>query len=426
MSTNFHQPSFLSSSNIYAVNMRQYTAAGTFNAFAAHLPGLKDMGVDILWLMPIHPIGLLNRKGTLGSYYSIKDFEDVNPEYGSKADFKNLVDAAHALGMKIILDWVANHAAWDNVWTNTHPDFFMHDGHGNFKTAFDWEDVIQINHSNPQEQQAMIDAMKYWVTNFDIDGFRADLAHLTPLPFWIMARTQITPLKKDLVWLAETEDIPYHQAFDITFTWQWMHYTEDFYKGRKDFNDLLQTLQHYATAFPAAAMRMYFTSNHDENSWNGTEYEKYGTLVKALAVFSCTWPGIPLIYSGQELPVIKRLQFFDKDTIEWTADIELHEFYKTLLNLRKTNKALAAGVKSHPVLIEGAAQKELLAFYRKYDDDMVFVFLNMCKQPVQFSFNTTDVKGNYKNIFTGEEVCFGDEAKMELEVGGFVVLEKKG
>lgn len=422
--TKFHQPSFFASSNIYAVNMRQYTAEGTFNAFADHLPRLKDMGVEILWFMPIHPIGLENRKGTLGSYYSIKDFRDVNPEYGDKDDFNNLIIKAHELGMKVVLDWVANHAAWDNVWTKTNPDFFEQDESGHFKAPYDWSDVIQINHSNADEQQAMIDAMKYWVVNFDIDGFRADLAHLTPLPFWINARTQITPLKNDLIWLAETEDIPYHQAFDITFTWKWMHITEEYCKGEKDFNTLLHTLQHYANDFPLDAMRMYFTSNHDENSWCGTEYEKYGAWAKALAVFSCTWYGIPLIYSGQELPVTRRLKFFDKDTIEWTDDAVLHSFYKIMLHLRKSSKAISAGIKSLPVMVNGATEMNVLAFYRSFEDQMVIVFLNMSKEPVQYYFSTDGLAGAYRNIFTGETVFLNDGGSIELEAAGFMVIEK--
>ncbi|RYD74733.1 MAG: 1,4-alpha-glucan branching protein, partial [Sphingobacteriales bacterium] len=335
--SNFKQPAFLASSNIYCVNLRQYSTEGSFNAFATQLPRLKDMGVEILWFMPIHPIGKIKRKGSLGSYYSIADFTDVNPEYGSKADFKNMVDAAHGLGMKVIMDWVANHAAWDNVWTQTNPDFFVKDEQGNFKPPYDWDDVIQIDHSNSTQQQAMIDAMLYWIKEFDIDGFRADLAHLTPLNFWINAREQASAVKNNLVWLAETEDIQYHQAFDISFTWKWMHATEEYVKEQKPFNNLPQILEHYKHDFPANAQRLWFTSNHDENSWNGTAFEKYGEYVKALTVFNFTYYGVPLIYSGEESGLNKRLKFFDKDPINWNEKSEWSAFYKTLLHLRKDN-----------------------------------------------------------------------------------------
>ncbi|MEX1203095.1 MAG: alpha-amylase family glycosyl hydrolase [Ferruginibacter sp.] len=420
----FNTPHFLTSSNIYSVNMRQFTEAGTFNAFAEHLPRLKDMGVDILWLMPIHPIGITNRKGTLGSYYSIKDFRDVNPEYGNKYDFKQLIERTHALGMKVILDWVANHAAWDNVWTIDHPDFFEQDETGRFKPPYDWEDVIQLNHQHPLQQQTMIDAMKYWIVDFDIDGFRADLAHLTPLPFWINARQQITSLKKDLIWLAETEDIPYHQAFDISFTWQWMHASEAYCKGQKSFQDLLQTLAHYKIDFPEKALRMYFTSNHDENSWNSTAYEKYGINVKALSVFNATWYGIPMIYSGEEAGLNKRLFFFDKDPINWEVNPSLHGFYKTLLQVRKENCAISAGYKSFPMLLEDAIQHQLLAYSRKTDEALILVFLNISPNHINCTLHTEYLSGNYSNVFTNEEMYIGQLMEINLAPGDFILLQK--
>lgn len=422
--SNFPQPAFLSSSNIYSVNLRQYSPEGSFNAFAAHLPRLKDMGVEILWFMPVHPIGKIKRKGTLGSYYSIADFTEVNPEFGSKDDFGNIVKKAHALGMKVIMDWVANHAAWDNVWTLTNPDFFVKDENGNFKPPYDWDDVIQIDHSNTGEQQAMIDAMLYWIENFDIDGFRADLAHLTPLEFWINARVQASTLKENLIWLAETEEISYHQAFDISFTWRWMHATEEYCKGQNDFSALTETLEYYKDDFPADALRMWFTSNHDENSWNGTAFEKYGNYVKALTVFNCTYQGIPLIYSGEESGLDKRLKFFDKDPIQWNEQSEWPGFYKSLLALRKRNAAITQGLQSFPIMISGAAEKNMLAFYRKANDAVVIVFINMSKEKQTLDFDTTELKGNYKNIFTGEDVWLNEAGTVELEPANFIVLEK--
>lgn len=422
--SNFQRPAFLDASNIYSVNLRQYSLEGSFNAFAAQLPRLKDMGVEILWFMPVHPIGRLNHKGTLGSYYSIKDFTDVNPEYGSKEDFKRLIQAAHYSGMKVILDWVANHAAWDNVWTRTNPDFFVRDGHGNFKPPYDWEDVIQIDHNNKAEQQAMIDAMLYWIKDFDIDGFRADLAHLTPLEFWINARLQASTLKNDLIWLAETEEVNYHQAFDISFTWQWMHVTEEYCKGLKAFSALTETLDHYKNNFPSDALRMWFTSNHDENSWNGTAFEKYGDYVKALSVFNFTYYGIPLIYSGEETGLDKRLKFFDKDLIEWDQQSPWHRFYKTLLGLRKRSKVIAEGIQSFPVMINGAVEKNLLAFHRTFASETLLVFINMSKEKQVLQFDTTNIKGNYVNIFTTENLWLNDGGLLEIDPANFIVLEK--
>ncbi|MEO8768906.1 MAG: alpha-amylase family glycosyl hydrolase [Ferruginibacter sp.] len=402
--------------NIYEVNLRQYTPEGTITAFIQHLPRLHDMGVEVLWIMPIHPIGVLNRKGILGSYYSVKDFYDVNPEFGTKEDFKILVERVHGYGMKIIIDWVANHAAWDNNWTTTNPEFFERNDAGNFKSPFDWSDVIQIDHSSKTEQAAMLNAMKYWITEFDIDGFRADLAHLTPLPFWINARTSLNTIKKDLLWLAETEETNYYEAFDILYAWKWMHATETFFKENKDINSLISLLQTQQQDIPKDAWQLYFTSNHDENSWNGTEYEKYGIYAKALAVFNYTYcNSVPLIYSGQELPNYKRLAFFEKDIIEWKENIELHAFYKTLITFHKNNFT-AGELRFLP------SQKNMLAFIRQKEEKAILVFLNLDKEKRRLDFPDTGINGNYKNIFTGEMVFISENITVELEAGGFLLF----
>ena len=422
----YKRAGWIATTNIYEVNIRQYSNEGTFNAFAKALPRLKDMGVEVLWFMPIHPIGKINRKGTLGSYYSIMDFKAVNPELGTETDFKNLVKLAHDAGMKVIMDWVANHAAWDNVWTNNHPEYFVRDDNGNFMPPYNWTDVIQINHSNPAQQDAMIDAMKYWITNFDIDGFRADLAHLTPLDFWKKARTSIEPLKPDLFWLAESEEINYHEVFDASFTWEWMHSTENFYKGNIHLNSLYNVLAKYETAFPATAYRMYFTSNHDENTWNGTAIEKYGDMLKALTVFNCTWNGLPMIYSGEEIPNQKRLKFFDKDVIEWNDKYELHDFYKTLLALRKNNAALRTAdpaVTTFHIITEGG--KNIMAFLRKNDHDEVLVFLNLSKEKTGFIIKDQLINGTYTNVFTKANVGLVPDTFIEMQPWDYLLFERK-
>ena len=421
----FKRADWLATTNIYEVNIRQYTVEGTFIAFTKELPRLKDLGVEVLWLMPVHPIGRLNRKGKLGSYYSIMDFKAVNPEFGTTDDFNDLIKQAHSLGMKVIMDWVANHAAWDNVWTTDHPEYFERDSEGNFKPPYDWTDVIQIDHSNEAEQDAMIDAMKFWIIDFDIDGFRADLAHLTPLEFWKKARTVIEPLKPGLFWLAETEEINYHEVFDASFTWEWMHCTEDYYKERADLRRLYNVLHKYETTFPASAYRMYFTSNHDENTWNGTEYEKYGDMAKALAVFSFTWNGIPMIYSGQEMPNIKRLQFFEKDVIAWNGEYALHDFYKTLLKLRKKNPALRTNdpaVITHFIITSD--DKSIMAYLRKNKNDGVLVLLNLCNEKTDFVIKDQLIKGSFINVFSKTESDFSADTVIEMLPWEFLVYEK--
>lgn len=423
----YKRAGWIATTNIYEVNIRQYSTEGTFNAFAKALPRLKDMGVETLWFMPIHPIGKINRKGTLGSYYSIMDFKGVNPEFGTAADFKNLVQLAHDAGMKVIMDWVANHAAWDNVWTKDHPEYFVRDDAGNFLPPYDWTDVIQIDHTNEAEQLAMIDAMQYWVTEFDIDGFRADLAHLTPLDFWKKARTIIEPIKPDLFWLAESEEINYHEVFDASFTWEWMHITENFYKGNVNLNSLYDVLKKYETDFPDTAYRMYFTSNHDENTWNGTEYEKYGDMAKALAVFSCTCNGIPMIYSGQEMPNHKRLKFFEKDSIDWSGDYLLHDFYKTLLTLKKNNPALRAAdaaVTTFHLITKGA--KNIMAYLQKNDQDAVLVFLNLSNEKCSFKIKDSIVNGTYTNVFNKAAINLKEGSFIQMQPWDHLVLEKRG
>ncbi len=335
---------WMQQTNVYEVNVRQYTPEGTFNAFALHLPRLKNMGVQTLWFMPITPIAQKNIKGTIGSPYACADYASINPEFGTLDDFKNLVAKAQGIGFKIIIDWVANHTGWDHVWTVDHPDWYKKDGAtGDFKRASGMDDIIELDFSNQAMRTAMIDAMRFWVVECGIDGFRCDLAFWVQLDFWVEAKNELEKTKK-LFWLAEADSIDhpdYMQVFDASYTWAWMHKTEAFCKQQFSFNDLLHLLHQY---LHTPGMKAWFTSNHDENSWNGTEYEKYGYLAKALAVFSCTWPGIPLIYSGQELPNNKRLAFFDKDEIEWSEDVLLHQFYKTLLTFHATQPALQASV----------------------------------------------------------------------------------
>lgn len=425
-SGSFERADWLATTNIYEVNIRQYSNEGTFNAFEKELPRLKDMGVEVLWFMPIHPIGMINRKGKLGSYYSIRNFKTTNPEFGTPEEFKNLVTKAHQLEMKVIMDWVANHASWDNVWTIDHPEYFERDDTGNFKPPYDWTDVIQIDHSNVAEQDAMIDAMKFWVINFDIDGFRADLAHLTPLDFWKKARTAVESVKPGLFWLAETEEINYHEVFDASFTWEWMHCTEGFYKKETGLTSLYQVLEKYDRVFPPSAYRMYFTSNHDENTWNGTEYEKYGDMALALAVFSFTWKGIPMIYSGQEMPNLKRLAFFEKDPINWKGEYALHDFYKTLLKLRKRNPALRSADPSVMTqIITTSDNKSIMAYLRKNKNDEVLVLLNLDKENTRFAIKDRSVNRLFINVFTGEENNLTADTFIEMGPWSFLVYEKK-
>src|SRR5664279_4657087 len=416
-------PKLSYSANIYEVNLRQYTLEGTFEAFAKHLPRLKDMGIKILWFMPITPISDLGRLGTLGSYYAVKNYIATNPEFGTIDDFKSVVNEAHALGFKVIIDWVANHTGNDHPWTKIFPEFYRYDVNNQLNHPHGWSDVAELNYDNLQLQETMIEEMKFWITECDIDGYRCDMAHLVPLDFWIQAKKKLSKCKENLFWLAECEKPTYHVVFDATYTWRWMHASEEFYHGRMNLQALLTVLYKSVTEFPYDGFRTYFTSNHDENSWNGTEFEKYGDAAMLMAVFSCTWNGIPMIYSGQEMPNKKRLKFFEKDTIEWNGNFELHDFYKTLLTLHASSKCMRAGdlnvltkIVSHP------DDHQVFAYARRNGDDQVLVILNC--SPGELNFQVKGVHGVFRNVFGGRDVNFDTEDHVFVKSWGYLVFEK--
>jgi alpha-amylase len=425
MSYEFNPPEWTHSTNIYEVNIRQYTKEGTFKAFSKELPRLKDMGIKTFWFMPITPIAQKNKKGVLGSYYAASDYTSINPEFGTLDDFRILVKEAHGLGFKVIIDWVANHTGWDHKWTREHPEFYEKDDRTNdFKIASGMDDIIELNFHDPDLVRAMIDAMKFWINECDIDGFRCDLAFWVELEFWKEARKELDMIKP-LFWLGELDPIEhpeYMGTFDAAYTWTWMHKTEDFHKNHLPVNVLESVLKQY-DAIGDASMRAWFTSNHDENSWNGSEYEKYGDMAKALAVFSCTWNGIPLIYSGQELPNLKRLKFFEKDEIQWTGENQLHDFYKTLLNLHSGNCALRAGdPQATTQSIKTGADDHVFAYLRKNSEKEVLVVLNLSNADVHFSIGEVD--GKFRELFLGSVKDFSTDKYFQMKGWEYSVLEK--
>lgn len=423
MESEFTAIDWASNTNIYEINVRQYTSEGTFKAFLPHLPRLRDMGVQVLWFMPIHPIGRVKRLGSLGSYYSISDHKAINPEFGSLDDFKHLVRTAQQQGFKVIIDWVANHTAWDHVWTTSHPEFYLRDEAGNFKSPYDWADVIQIDHQHSGQQDAMLDAMKFWLDECGIDGYRCDMAHLVPLSFWRRARTELESSKK-LFWLAETEVPVYHRVFDASYAWEFLHKMEQYWRRETDAGGLDHVLDKYKDHFPGNALRLFFTSNHDENSHSGSEYERIGDAAKAFAVLCATWNSIPLIYSGQELPNLKRLRFFDKDQIDWRQLCELHDFYKRLLALRSTHPALRAGDGEILTSRIHTTDARIYGFVRSKKDRVVLVLLNLSQDNVQFSIMDERAEGSFRDIFSGIEYQSSGSENLELMAWNYFVFEK--
>jgi len=401
MSETFRPVDWIYSSNIYEVNLRQYTPEGTIRAFARELPRLRDMGIDVLWFMPITPIGHEKRIGSLGSYYACSDYTSINPEFGTLEDFIALVKQAHALGFRVLIDIVANHTAWDHHWTREHPEYYRLNEHGQFFDPHGWADVIDLNYDNPELRKAMIDMMRWWIQTADVDGFRCDMAMLVPLDFWKQARETLDPLKP-LFWLAECEEIAYHEVFDATYTWKFLHKMESVWRRESPVGGLDEVLDYYDTMFPSNGLRVYCTTNHDENSHSGSEYERMGDMAKAFAVLWCTWNGLPLIYSGQELPNKKRLKFFDKDQIDWTGSYGLHGFFRTLLQLRKQNPALRSGDPAITIhRLNNSLDDRCFAFARRAGDDQVLVLLNLSGEELVLPVSELLIQGTWREVFTG-------------------------
>ena len=424
-SSSVKHPDWTYNKNIYEVNIRQYTDKGDFKSFEKQLPRLKNMGVDILWIMPIQPIGVKNRKGTLGSYYSIKDYLSVNPEYGTMNDFKTLVKKAHKLKMYVILDWVANHTSWDNNLITEHPDWYTQDSLGNIVSPVkDWTDVADLNYNNKQLRKYMINALKFWVKQADIDGFRCDVAGMVPTDFWNDARKQLDKVKPVFM-LAEWESPELHKkAFDMTYSWELNGLMNDIAKKIRTADQLDTLFKKLNAEYDKNDYFMNFTSNHDENSWNGTVFERLGGGVKTFAVLTATIPGMPLIYGGQEAAMNKRLRFFDKDTIQWD-DYKYAGFYKTLLHLKTINKALWNGNKGGDLIkINSSNDKAVYSFIREKDGDKVFVILNLSDKTQDVTLKGQKYIGTYTNIFTNKSTDFKTNTELKLKPWEYLVFAK--
>ena len=409
---------------MYEVNVRQFSPEGTFKAVEAQLPRLKDLGVDILWLMPMYEIGTEGRKGTLGSYYAISDYTKVNPEFGTMADFEDLLAAAHEAGFKVILDWVANQTAPDHIWMNGRPaDFYERDAEGNAIWEYDWTDTRSLNYENEAVWAAQDSCMRFWIGK-GVDGFRCDAAGEMPPKFW---KAVLPKMKKDfpeLYLLAEAEKPELSdpaETFDATYAWELHHLLNELSQGKKTVSDLKDYIARDAENTPETLFRLMFTSNHDENSWAGTEFERMGDCANACEVLCFTLPkGQPLIYTGQEIGLSRRLEFFEKDPItDWSSN-EFTEFFKKLTALRHDNPALLAGEKGGAVTWLDAP-KDVVAFSREVEGNKVIVVASFA--PEAPAHVVLDLDGTYTESFLGE-TCEGHQ-EMDLAKGDYVVLTKK-
>lgn len=419
-------PEWSKNATIYQINTRQFTEEGTFRAAEKHIPRLKELGVDILWLMPIHEIGEKNRKGSLGSPYAVKDYYSVNPEFGNLEDLKHFVTAVHEQGMYVILDWVANHTAWDNNLVSEHPEWYTRDWKGDFCPTpwWDWPDIIDLDYQHSALRQYMTDALKYWVSEVDIDGYRCDVAGFVPTDFWNQARKELDAIKPVFM-LAEWEARDLHaEAFDMTYAWSWNETVHHITQGKADLNSLFIYYSWNEKAFPANIMRMNFVSNHDKNAWEGTEFEQFGDGLEVAMVLSVVSEGMPLIYNGQEAGNSRRLAFFEKDPIEWQEHPN-RTLYKKLFALKKENTALwNARWGARMIHVPNSVPTKVFSFVRQNERDKVFAVLNFSAEPQTVTFLETLYHGRYRDYFGEVPVELSGSTQLQLEPWGYQIFVK--
>lgn len=414
-------PAMMENSVIYEVNIRQNSPEGTFAAFSKDLPRLKELGVKVIWVMPIHPIGVKNRKEGLGSYYSIQDYRGVNKELGTLEDFKAMVKAAHENGIYVIMDWVANHTAWDHAWVTAHPEYYTKDKDGKMISPFDWTDVVELDFDNKDMRKAMIADMEYWLKEADIDGFRCDVAGEVPVDFWDAAAKDLNTVKPVFM-LAEAEKPELMKnAFDMAYGWESHHIMNDIAQGKKTVKDWDAYMAKKDSLWEKDDFTMYFTSNHDENSWNGTEYERMGDAVETFAALTYMVPGMPLIYNGQEYDFKKRLKFFVKDELTKEKG-KMYPVYEKLGALKNNNPALNGGKDAASYKrITTSADAAILAFEREKGSDRVTFIANLTKAPQAF---TAPVEGTFTNYMTGEKVTLAKGQNHSLAPWQYWILTK--
>lgn len=422
---------------VYELNIRQFTPSGTLAEAVGEMVRLRELGVNLIWIMPIFPIGELRRKGSGGSYYSIKDYRAVNAEFGTMEDFCALVDQAHRLGMRVILDWVANHTARDARWTVEHPDWYEWDeALGEIVTPYDWDDTAKLDFSNCQMQDEMVRSMEYWIEQADIDGFRCDMAMLVPIEFWNMATHELTDFMRargrELFMLAEAEGEVFHRhAFDATYTWELHHLFNKIAQGQANAYALGERLAHENTLYDSSAFRLLFTSNHDENSWNGSEWTRMGAAAPTFAALTFVLSGIPLIYNGQEVALGRALAFFERDPIEWselrTNDLarRVEERYIELCALKHTHKALRAGDRGGDIYtIQNSEPWRIFAIKRSVGDSVVIALFNLSDTDANVEFHDEDFAGEYSQIGSAEKAVLYSAQNFMLPAWSYFIYYK--
>ena len=425
---NYTHPEWSYSAILYEMNVRQLTAEGTLRAAENRLEFLREMGIDAIWLMPVYPIGEVERKGSLGSYYSISDYKAINPEFGDMADFDSFVAKAHSLGMKVLLDWVANHTARDAKWLKTKSaDWYEREEDGTAKVPWDWTDTAKLNYSNRDVWRGQIDAMRFWIEKHNVDGFRCDMAMLVPIEFWQEASAVLHAIKPDVFMLAEAEELNlFDRAFDMGYAWEIHHIMCDIARGERRVWDLRNILYADREKYPSQAMRMMFTSNHDENSWSGSEFARFGPALEVMTVLSFVWEAaMPLIYTGQEVGYDHTFAFFDRDPITKYEANEFTEFYKKLISLKHSQAALQAGERGGRIIeIENNAKDCMMTIVREVGDSRVVAILNLSPFTIHAAYNNGIYAGEYTNAITGEKTLLPLHLEQDIEPWGYTLLYK--
>jgi alpha-amylase len=422
-------PEWAKNATIYEVNVRQFSEQGNLAAVEAQLPRLKELGVDIVWLMPIYPVGKEKRKGSLGSPYSVADYTAVNPDYGTLDDMKRLVRRAHDLGLKVILDFVPNHTAWDHPWVTQHPDWYTL-VNGKMTSPLDengkptgWDDVVDLNYNNPDLRKAMTEALTFWLREADVDGYRMDVAGFVPVDFWRELRPELDKVKTVFMlaeWEAEADH--FRTCFNMNYGWAMHKLLKDVAAGKKSALTIDSLLAQRRKEYPAWAYQMQFTQNHDENTWNGTLAQSFGPGAKTFVVLTSTFNGMPLVYGGLEAGLNRRLQFFEKDPIAWGTYPDA-TFYKSLLTLKHRNRALWNGEAGGELIkIPTGRDQQVYAFYRQREMDRVVVVLNLSGQPQAIRLGGEGYEGRYTEIFDQQPIEIKPNMTLSLKPWEYRVL----
>lgn len=416
---------------LYQINLRQFTPQGNFRAAITELPRLKALGVDILWLMPIHPIGEKNRKGTLGSPYSVRDYFAVNPEFGEAQDARAFIDAAHALGFKVILDLVVNHSAWDHPLASAHPDWYEKDWQGNFRPTpwWDWYDIIDLDWSQPGVRTHIGAAMEYWVREFGVDGFRADVAGYVPIDFWETMRIRLSAIRP-IFMLGEVQQVAFHRAaFDATYAWDWHNISKRVSQGKGDATSFYGYYAENESLWPREAMRMTYIENHDSNAWEGTMAENYGSALAAMTALAFTGEGLPLIHNGMEACNNRRLAFFEKDPIDWNAspNCAYGALLPRLIAFRKANPALANGQWGARMRkLDHDRPRELFAWVRQSGANKVVGLFNFSDRSVTATLTDDHAAGVYQPFAGSEKMTLAKGSTFTIAAWDFQLLAATG